>query len=77
MKWFVVGSGKGKVALEIPVTLIPGKNTIDLLSLTVGLQVRPFALDSQVLIHCVEISYLLIFQFFQSKYRGQYYYGTH
>ncbi|KAH7838837.1 hypothetical protein Vadar_031780 [Vaccinium darrowii] len=34
----VAGSGKGKVALEIPVTLIPGKNTIDLLSLTVGLQ---------------------------------------
>ncbi|KAF7119915.1 hypothetical protein RHSIM_Rhsim13G0093500 [Rhododendron simsii] len=34
----LAGSGKGKVALEIPVTLVPGKNTIDLLSMTVGLQ---------------------------------------
>lgn len=39
-----VGSGKGsggssKVSLDIPITLVPGKNTIDLLSLTVGLQV--------------------------------------
>ncbi|KAL5765826.1 hypothetical protein ACOSP7_016443 [Xanthoceras sorbifolium] len=37
------GSGKGsssnaKVTVDIPVTLVPGKNTIDLLSLTVGLQ---------------------------------------
>ena len=41
---FFVGSGRGgkgnsKVSLEIPITLVPGKNTIDLLSLTVGLQV--------------------------------------
>lgn len=39
----LAGSGKGKngnskVSLEIPVTLVSGKNTIDLLSLTVGLQ---------------------------------------
>lgn len=39
----LAGSGKGsgdnsKVSLEIPITLVPGKNTIDLLSLTVGLQ---------------------------------------
>lgn len=38
------GSGKGnsgnaKVAVEIPIALVAGKNTIDLLSLTVGLQV--------------------------------------
>jgi hypothetical protein len=38
------GSGKGnygnpKVAVEIPISLVAGKNTIDLLSLTVGLQV--------------------------------------
>ncbi|KAK0606316.1 hypothetical protein LWI29_036436 [Acer saccharum] len=37
------GGGKGsssnaKVTVDIPVTLVPGKNTIDLLSLTVGLQ---------------------------------------
>ncbi|RDX82576.1 Beta-galactosidase 8 [Mucuna pruriens] len=31
-------SGKAKFAVDIPVTLVPGKNTIDLLSLTVGLQ---------------------------------------
>ncbi|GLU19005.1 hypothetical protein SLE2022_352760 [Rubroshorea leprosula] len=31
-------SGNAKVAVEIPVTLVPGKNTIDLLSMTVGLQ---------------------------------------
>lgn len=41
---FSVGSGTGssnnaKVSVKIPVTLQPGKNTIDLLSLTVGLQV--------------------------------------
>ncbi|CAK9174393.1 unnamed protein product [Ilex paraguariensis] len=39
----LAGSGKGsynnpKVTIEVPVTLIPGKNRIDLLSLTVGLQ---------------------------------------
>ncbi|KAJ4726013.1 Beta-galactosidase [Melia azedarach] len=39
----LAGSGKGsssdaKVAVDIPVTLVAGKNTIDLLSLTVGLQ---------------------------------------
>ncbi|OVA10161.1 D-galactoside/L-rhamnose binding SUEL lectin domain [Macleaya cordata] len=38
-----VGSGKGnsgnaKVTLEKPITLIPGKNTVDLMSITVGLQ---------------------------------------
>jgi hypothetical protein len=38
------GSGKGnsdnaEVAVEIPIALTTGKNTIDLLSLTVGLQV--------------------------------------
>ncbi|KAG6607185.1 Beta-galactosidase 8, partial [Cucurbita argyrosperma subsp. sororia] len=32
------GKGNSKVSLEIPITLVPGKNTIDLLSLTVGLQ---------------------------------------
>ncbi|TXG73868.1 hypothetical protein EZV62_002447 [Acer yangbiense] len=31
-------SGNAKVTVDIPVTLVPGKNTIDLLSLTVGLQ---------------------------------------
>ncbi|XP_044480670.1 beta-galactosidase 8 [Mangifera indica] len=31
-------SGNAKVSVEIPVTLAPGKNTIDLLSFTVGLQ---------------------------------------
>lgn len=31
-------SGNSKIAVDIPVTLLPGKNTIDLLSLTVGLQ---------------------------------------
>lgn len=31
-------AGNAKVAVEIPVTLLPGKNTIDLLSLTAGLQ---------------------------------------
>ncbi|GLT81831.1 hypothetical protein SLE2022_002610 [Rubroshorea leprosula] len=31
-------SDNAKVAVEIPITLVPGKNTIDLLSLTVGLQ---------------------------------------
>ncbi|KAI4322247.1 hypothetical protein L6164_021958 [Bauhinia variegata] len=31
-------SGKGKVTVEIPITLVAGKNTIDLLSVTVGLQ---------------------------------------
>ncbi|KAJ6691579.1 BETA-GALACTOSIDASE RELATED [Salix purpurea] len=30
-------AGNAKVAVEIPVTLLPGKNTIDLLSLTAGL----------------------------------------
>lgn len=30
--------GNAKVSIDIPVTLVPGKNTIDLLSLTVGLQ---------------------------------------
>ncbi|XP_022970625.1 beta-galactosidase 8-like [Cucurbita maxima] len=39
----LAGSGKGssdnsKVSLEIPITMVPGRNTIDLLSLTVGLQ---------------------------------------
>ncbi|CAL5436193.1 unnamed protein product [Camellia sinensis] len=39
----LAGSGEGnrgnaKVAIEVPITLIPGKNRIDLLSLTVGLQ---------------------------------------
>ncbi|XP_055959705.1 beta-galactosidase 8 isoform X2 [Mercurialis annua] len=39
----LAGSGTGKssnskVAVDIPITLTPGKNTIDLLSLTVGLQ---------------------------------------
>lgn len=34
-------SGNAKVSVEIPVTLAPGKNTIDLLSFTVGLQVLP------------------------------------
>lgn len=39
----LAGSGKGnsgnaKVVLEIPISLVAGKNTIDLLSLTVGLQ---------------------------------------
>lgn len=38
-------SGKGRnadpsVSLNVPLTLLPGKNKIDLLSLTVGLQVR-------------------------------------
>lgn len=42
--WAFLGSGTGnsgnaKVTVDIPVTLIHGKNTIDLLSLTVGLQV--------------------------------------
>lgn len=42
--WFIVGSGKGnsndaKVSIDVPITLIPGKNKIDLLSVTVGLQV--------------------------------------
>ena len=32
-------SGNAKVTLEKPVTLVQGKNTIDLLSATVGLQV--------------------------------------
>ncbi|KAI6669370.1 hypothetical protein NL676_004255 [Syzygium grande] len=31
-------SGNSKIAVDIPVTLLSGKNTIDLLSLTVGLQ---------------------------------------
>lgn len=31
-------SGNAKVALEVPISLVTGKNTIDLLSLTVGLQ---------------------------------------
>ncbi|KAG6760713.1 hypothetical protein POTOM_033893 [Populus tomentosa] len=31
-------AGNAKVAVKIPVTLLPGKNTIDLLSLTAGLQ---------------------------------------
>nr|AYP70923.1 beta-galactosidase 3 [Actinidia deliciosa] len=39
----LAGSGKGnsgnaKVSIQVPTTLIPGKNRIDLLSLTVGLQ---------------------------------------
>ncbi|CAL5432251.1 unnamed protein product [Camellia sinensis] len=39
----LAGSGEGnrgnaKVAIEVPITLVPGKNRIDLLSLTVGLQ---------------------------------------
>lgn len=33
-------SGNAKVKVDIPVTVGPGKNTIDLLSLTVGLQVQ-------------------------------------
>lgn len=45
-----VGSGRGsaensKVSLEIPITLEPGRNTIDLLSLTVGLQVLPHIIE--------------------------------
>ncbi|KAG5537496.1 hypothetical protein RHGRI_024811 [Rhododendron griersonianum] len=41
--WFIVWSGKGnsnnaKVSIDVPITLIPRKNKIDLLSLTVGLQ---------------------------------------
>ncbi|KAJ7980980.1 Beta-galactosidase [Quillaja saponaria] len=31
-------SGKAKIAVDIPITLVAGKNTLDLLSLTVGLQ---------------------------------------
>ncbi|XP_022732714.1 beta-galactosidase 6 isoform X3 [Durio zibethinus] len=31
-------SGNAKVKVDIPITVVPGKNTIDLLSLTVGLQ---------------------------------------
>lgn len=43
----ISGSGTGnggnaKVNVDIPITLVAGKNTIDLLSLTVGLQVRLF-----------------------------------
>lgn len=34
--------GKAKVKVDIPITLVAGKNTIDLLSLTVGLQVHIF-----------------------------------
>ena len=36
-------SKKAKVTVDIPVTLENGKNTIDLLSLTVGLQVQTFS----------------------------------
>jgi len=32
-------SNKAKVQVDIPIKLVAGKNTIDLLSLTVGLQV--------------------------------------
>ncbi|CAL5381234.1 unnamed protein product [Camellia sinensis] len=43
VKWFIVRSGEGnrgnaKVAIEVSITLVPGKNRIDLLSLTVRLQ---------------------------------------
>ncbi|KAI3986832.1 hypothetical protein MKX01_039806, partial [Papaver californicum] len=31
-------SGKVKISLEVPITLVPGKNNIDLVSATVGLQ---------------------------------------
>lgn len=34
------GNGKQKISLDIPITLVPGKNTIDLLSVTVGLAVH-------------------------------------
>ncbi|KAI3936554.1 hypothetical protein MKW92_030042 [Papaver armeniacum] len=39
----LAGSGKGssgkvKISLEVPITLVPGKNSIDLMSATVGLQ---------------------------------------
>jgi len=37
-------SGNAKVNVDIPITLVTGKNTIDLLSLTVGLQVHIFLL---------------------------------
>lgn len=33
-------SGNSKIIADISATLVPGKNTIDLLSLTVGLQVN-------------------------------------
>ncbi|GMJ03361.1 beta-galactosidase 8 [Hibiscus trionum] len=33
-------SGNVKVKVDIPITVVPGKNTIDLLSLTVRLQVQ-------------------------------------
>ncbi|KAL5055097.1 hypothetical protein RYX36_035779, partial [Vicia faba] len=38
----VGNSGNAKVKVDIPITLVSGKNKIDLLSLTVGLQVRIF-----------------------------------
>lgn len=37
-------SGKAKLNVDIPITLVAGKNKIDLLSLTVGLQVQLFRL---------------------------------
>lgn len=33
------GHGKQKISLDIPINLVTGKNTIDLLSVTVGLAV--------------------------------------
>lgn len=33
------GNGKQKISLDIPINLVPGKNSIDLLGVTVGLAV--------------------------------------
>lgn len=61
---YCTGSGKGrnsnsKVSLDVPISLVPGKNKIDLLSVTVGLQV-----------HIVSLS-KLIFDFTRSLYLMQ------
>jgi hypothetical protein len=58
-------AGNAKVAVEIPVTLLPGKNTIDLLSLTAGLQVRLSSLRFMQFFILWKIPYLdaLIFNF--------------
>lgn len=40
----IITANTGKISVDIPVTFASGKNTIDLLSLTIGLQVSPYFL---------------------------------
>jgi hypothetical protein len=59
-------SENAKVNVDIPITIVVGKNTIDLLSLTVGLKVPIFLIikygiynDNILVLLCIILSFLI------------------